>query len=748
MLHSSTKKLIDKLLEMTLSSKIDWKEGDDGSCHYDTEGYRVTIGQAPSRLVLQDSGGRILETASETLLTGTNDDEGVTYAAKVDTMVSDARRQMTGSTEIIDKIVSALDLDGDGIPDIEQTGDEAEQTSEAERMEKSFPDQTEMASRVAMLAETVNGSAPAAGGASAEQEIEVAEETPTEDPVEADAEPEIETGIAEVETIEAGAEEEAEAKASEGLTRGDAVTALAGGMAALGAGAAVSAFAEKSGMVDPDNEDTNDMGEGWTVPEAADASEMGEVEEIETNEIEPVTEFSPSGESDTAEAPAPEIVESEEEIEAAPAPSSESFGGIGSFGAPVGQQDAEALPEVDRVPDQPAEAVEYTASPWGESPAAIDASAETPAELLEPVEIEVNEEAEYLSVEVESVEPEDLTAPETDNAETQTQSIFKRPARTGGISISGLPYVTGLGRVGGEDASAEGDGEAIVDDSVSEAVSFAEESVEEITETFSETSLEPPVVDLADSGAEIVAETSESLSEVVGAVEETAGEMIDAGSETTSEFMHNVETGMSQVADEMLPDAPMDTLSEAGDMVSDTAETVSSAVEEVTENTVSEVSDFTSGLQDKVETSFAAGRDAAGEFVSEAVPSEAETQGGFVSGLAGGIGGVAAQAAGAVQDAAENVSSTVSDMSSSDANETADTEDTADTTEGQQQGGFLSGIAGSVGAMASQASEAAKDAVEGLTGGAGEAKDAEAEESAEEEDAGKSKSVYKYNPWM
>ena len=112
MLHPSTKRLIDKLIEMTSASKITWAEGDDGTCIYDTEGYRVTIGQSPSRVVLLDAGGRVLETVSDSLLANTIDTNGLQYTVKVDQLVSTARRQITGATDVIDRIVTALDLTG------------------------------------------------------------------------------------------------------------------------------------------------------------------------------------------------------------------------------------------------------------------------------------------------------------------------------------------------------------------------------------------------------------------------------------------------------------------------------------------------------------------------------------------------------------------------------------------------------------------------------------------------------------
>ncbi|MAI89974.1 hypothetical protein [Ponticaulis sp.] len=164
MLHPSTKRLIDKLIEMTSASKITWAEGDDGTCIYDTEGYRVTIGQSPSRVVLLDAGGRVLETVSDSLLANTIDTNGLQYTVKVDQLVSTARRQITGATDVIDRIVTALDLTGKREPPAppvdEAHTEEDDVEDEAPVARMTFPDQPEMASRVAMLAEKLNGHLP------------------------------------------------------------------------------------------------------------------------------------------------------------------------------------------------------------------------------------------------------------------------------------------------------------------------------------------------------------------------------------------------------------------------------------------------------------------------------------------------------------------------------------------------------------------------------------------------------------
>ena len=51
-IHPSTKKLIDRLYDMTLERKIEWKPGADGAVVYDTERYSVTLTGNPTEVIL------------------------------------------------------------------------------------------------------------------------------------------------------------------------------------------------------------------------------------------------------------------------------------------------------------------------------------------------------------------------------------------------------------------------------------------------------------------------------------------------------------------------------------------------------------------------------------------------------------------------------------------------------------------------------------------------------------------------
>ena len=119
MLHPSTKKLIDRLSEMTLQRKIDWAQGDTpGTLAYDTEGYRVLLEGEPASLVLCDALGGELDRASIEELGATKHIDGGTYETVMESMRAEASRIARGAEDAIASVLGGLDLDGDGIPDV------------------------------------------------------------------------------------------------------------------------------------------------------------------------------------------------------------------------------------------------------------------------------------------------------------------------------------------------------------------------------------------------------------------------------------------------------------------------------------------------------------------------------------------------------------------------------------------------------------------------------------------------------
>lgn len=119
MLHPSTKKLIDRLSEMTLQRKIDWVQGETPeTLAYDTEGYRVLLEGDPASLVLCDALGGELDRASLEELTATKHIDGGTYETLMESMRAEASRIARGAEDAISSVLGSLDLDGDGIPDV------------------------------------------------------------------------------------------------------------------------------------------------------------------------------------------------------------------------------------------------------------------------------------------------------------------------------------------------------------------------------------------------------------------------------------------------------------------------------------------------------------------------------------------------------------------------------------------------------------------------------------------------------
>ena len=69
MLHPSTKRLIDKLSDMTRKQRVTWTEGENATVVHDTEGYRVVLTPEPHSVLLTDVLGR--EILYETVVVST-----------------------------------------------------------------------------------------------------------------------------------------------------------------------------------------------------------------------------------------------------------------------------------------------------------------------------------------------------------------------------------------------------------------------------------------------------------------------------------------------------------------------------------------------------------------------------------------------------------------------------------------------------------------------------------------------------
>ncbi len=117
-IHPSTKRLIDRLYDMTLERKIAWKQGADGAVVYDTERYRVSLVGTPTEVVLSSDTGAELDKADHQELTNTLLEDGTTYAEYVGQLHKEAHRIARGAESAIEEVLSTLiDTDGDGVLD-------------------------------------------------------------------------------------------------------------------------------------------------------------------------------------------------------------------------------------------------------------------------------------------------------------------------------------------------------------------------------------------------------------------------------------------------------------------------------------------------------------------------------------------------------------------------------------------------------------------------------------------------------
>jgi len=166
MLHPSTKRLIDKLDEMTRRQRVAWEENDNGSVTHDTEGYRVTLTAPPHTLLLTDTLGREIETCTPDDFSGETDASGRPYMDFVEDMYREAHRHARGAEKAISALLNALDQAASEVPDevetapetfehVEDEGDDSRPLEDHEVPE--YEGQADMQAAVAAMANEVNG---------------------------------------------------------------------------------------------------------------------------------------------------------------------------------------------------------------------------------------------------------------------------------------------------------------------------------------------------------------------------------------------------------------------------------------------------------------------------------------------------------------------------------------------------------------------------------------------------------------
>ncbi|GAB5454267.1 MAG: hypothetical protein Hens2KO_04960 [Henriciella sp.] len=292
MLHASTKKLIDRLAEMTDLAKLDWTEGDDGNIAYATEGYSVSLTETPNEMVITSKDGKELERAGAEELANTPAEAGGTYADIVAAMTKEAARVARGTEAAISTLLAGME-DAPAEPDVSATeaptddavdlqedpGDETAVltddsveavSSETEKSEESAPETNEEP-EIAALAET---SESPETQAETEPEIEVSSEQTEDTELDTDRTDELEASE-EVE-LEASVEPDAEDAASESeddVTEAvvrladevnqrednglDAAAASAVGAVALAAGLTSDSEESESEAVEPEQTETD-----------------------------------------------------------------------------------------------------------------------------------------------------------------------------------------------------------------------------------------------------------------------------------------------------------------------------------------------------------------------------------------------------------------------------------------------------------------------------------------------------------
>ena len=166
MLHPSTKRLIDKLSEMTRKQRVTWTEGEHATVVHDTEGYRVVITPEPHTVLLTDALGREIETCTPEEFADDVDSHGRPYAKFIAELYREAARHARGTEKAIRTLLAGLDsveiepqaAAVAAAPVLHLVDAPDATTDETAPIES----ETEITAAVATLADQINGTPPAA----------------------------------------------------------------------------------------------------------------------------------------------------------------------------------------------------------------------------------------------------------------------------------------------------------------------------------------------------------------------------------------------------------------------------------------------------------------------------------------------------------------------------------------------------------------------------------------------------------
>ncbi|MHA7899543.1 MAG: hypothetical protein ACX94B_06725 [Henriciella sp.] len=266
MLHASTRKLIDRLAEMTELGKLDWTEGESGQITYSTEGYSVSLTEGPNEVVITSKDGKELERASAEELATSQAEAGGSYAEIVAEMTKEAARIARGTETAISTLLA-------GMEDAPADAAEIEEAIEAEAapLQEDPVDETMVAAE--QTVETVTDT-------SAETELSSKDETVSEDaaseitetieatdtgseesaPEETEDSPDMEIAapvdtIATAPELDAAPDAESETEVTEAVARlADEVNQRNDSSLDAAAASAVGAVALAAGLTEPDEE--------------------------------------------------------------------------------------------------------------------------------------------------------------------------------------------------------------------------------------------------------------------------------------------------------------------------------------------------------------------------------------------------------------------------------------------------------------------------------------------------------------
>lgn len=209
MLHASTRKLIDRLSEMTELGKLDWTQSEDGNLAYATEGYSVSLTEAPNQVIITSKDGKELERATADEIAATEQEDGTSYTAIVAAMTKEAARIARGTETAISSLLAGMEE----TPDADLVDTDAELTDGDETLQEDLGDDTAIiaADSIETVAEEETPSEETQETAALEQVA--AEQELTDEPA-VEAETEAETALettetSEPETLEADEEIEA-----------------------------------------------------------------------------------------------------------------------------------------------------------------------------------------------------------------------------------------------------------------------------------------------------------------------------------------------------------------------------------------------------------------------------------------------------------------------------------------------------------------------------------------------------------